>query len=355
LTTDRSAFLTAALALASLGADAPAPRGYVCGRAPAPIAVDGRLDDEAWKAAPWTEDFVDIEGDARPRPRFRTRAKMAWDDEFFYVAAEMEEPHVWGTLTRHDSVIFQDNDFEAFIDPDGDNHEYYEIEVNALNTGWDLLLEKPYRDGGPAVNAWEIPGLKTATHVDGRINDPVGVDRSWTVEMAIPWKVLAERAHRPTPPGDGDQWRVNFSRVQWQHFVDGSAYKKVAGRREDNWVWSPQGAVDMHRPERFGYVQFSTGPPGRASFRPDPAGPTRDRLIRIYQAQRTYREKNGTWAATMEALGIPDEPAPAGESPPIIRATRDGFEATIAREPRADGTRQTWSIRQDSRITRRDE
>jgi hypothetical protein len=32
--------------------------------------------------------------------------KMLWDDEYFYVAAEMEEPHVWATLTRHDSVIF---------------------------------------------------------------------------------------------------------------------------------------------------------------------------------------------------------------------------------------------------------
>ena len=51
------------------------------------------------------------------------------------------------TLTEHDSVIFQDNDFEVFIDPDGDNHNYYEIEINALNTEWDLRLPKPYRDG----------------------------------------------------------------------------------------------------------------------------------------------------------------------------------------------------------------
>ena len=29
-----------------------------------------------------------------------------------------------------------------------------------LNTTWDLLLTKPYKDGGHAVNAWEITGLK---------------------------------------------------------------------------------------------------------------------------------------------------------------------------------------------------
>jgi hypothetical protein len=30
---------------------------------------------------------------------------MLWDDEYFYVAAEMEEPDVWGTLTERDSAV----------------------------------------------------------------------------------------------------------------------------------------------------------------------------------------------------------------------------------------------------------
>ena len=251
----------------------PAPKGYVCYRAITPIQIDGRLDDEAWKAAPWTDAFVDIQGDVRPRPRFQTQAKMLWDDTYFYVGALLEEPHVWGTLTKHDSVIFQDNDFEIFIDPDGDNQEYYEIEINALNTEWDLFLKKAYRDGGPAINEWEIPGLKTAVHVSGTLNNLKDTDQSWSVEFAIPWKVLAEFAHRPSPPKDGDQWRVNFSRVEWQHQIVGGKYRKVPNTPEDNWVWSPQGAIDMHRPERWGYVQFSTAPAGQAAYRPDPAGP----------------------------------------------------------------------------------
>ena len=106
---------------------------------------------------------MDIEGDRRPEPRFRTRMKMLWDDQALYIAAELEEPHVWATLTEHDSVIFHDNDFEVFLDPDGDSHLYAELELNALNTTWDLLLPKPYKDGGKAVDAWEIAGLE-----DGR-------------------------------------------------------------------------------------------------------------------------------------------------------------------------------------------
>src|SRR5690348_7327070 len=101
-----------------------APKTYDCPRAAARVEIDGRLDDAAWMKAPWTDYFVDIEGDLKPQPRFRTRAKMLWDDEYFYVAADIEEPDVWATLTKHDSVIFHDNDFEVFIDPNGDSLEY---------------------------------------------------------------------------------------------------------------------------------------------------------------------------------------------------------------------------------------
>src|SRR5437870_2287285 len=85
----------------------------------AAAAIDGKLDDAAWQAAPWSEDFVDIEGDKKPKPRLRTRMKMLWDDKALYIAADMDEPHLWGTVTKRDAVIFQDNDFEVFIDPDG--------------------------------------------------------------------------------------------------------------------------------------------------------------------------------------------------------------------------------------------
>ena len=117
------------------------PRRYLCYQAATPVQIDGKLDDTAWQAAPWTEYFVDIEGAAKPKPRHRTRAKMLWDDQYFYVAAELEEPHVWGTLTNHDAVIFHDPDFEVFIDPDGDSHEYYEFEINALNNDQEYFAE----------------------------------------------------------------------------------------------------------------------------------------------------------------------------------------------------------------------
>lgn len=323
------------------------PKGYVCYRAARPVLVDGRLDDAVWKAVPWTDDFVDIEGDARPRPRFRTRAKMLWDDSFFYVAAELEEPHVWGTLTNHDAVIFHDNDFEVFIDPDGDSHEYYEFEINALNTGWDLFLKQPYKDGGPALNEWEIPGLATGIHVRGTLNHPIDKDEGWTVEMAFPWKALAGYAHRPAPPRDGDQWRVNFSRVEWLTDIVEGKYRKVAGRREDNWVWSPQGIIDMHRPEKWGYVQFTTA--RVATFRPDPTLPARHALQEIYYAQRDYKETHKRWAQSLGELGLGQLKLPKSVKSVNLNAAPDGFQVRAEITwPGGEGRRV--QMRENSRV-----
>ncbi|MDZ4938493.1 carbohydrate-binding family 9-like protein, partial [Clostridium perfringens] len=134
----------------------------------------------------------------------------------FYFAAELIEDQIWATLTERDSVIFYDNDFEIFIDPDGDSHQYYEFEINALNTVWDLLLVKPYRDGGPPVNGWDISGLKTAVFIDGELSRPGADNRKWRVAVAIPWTSLKECAEGGRRPAPGEFGRVNFSRGEWQ-------------------------------------------------------------------------------------------------------------------------------------------
>lgn len=239
---------------------------YHAPRARTPIVIDGVLDDASWSAAPWSEPFVDIEGDVKPHPRFETRMRMAWDDEYLYVAAQLEEPHVWGTLRTRDEIVFHDNDFEVFVDPEGDGRWYGEIEVNALGTIFDLRLEKPYREGGPAHHDWSPPGLRAAVSIDGTLNDPSDVDRGWTLEIAIPHSALADHAGAAGAPGAripprmGDVWRINFSRVQWQHDVIDGAYRKRPDTREDNWVWSPQRVVDMHVPGEWGFLEFTDEP-----------------------------------------------------------------------------------------------
>lgn len=314
------------------------PRQYVCYRTSTPVIIDGRLDDQAWKGAPWTAPFVDIEGNVRPKPRFLTRAKMLWDDEAFYIAAEMEEPDVWGTLTARDSVIFHDNDFEVFIDPDGDTHEYYELEVNALNTVWDLLLVRPYRDGGPAIDAWDIAGLRTAVSVRGRINSPGTPDEGWSVEIAMPWRILREAAPGRKPPAAGQQWRVNFSRVEWAWQLTTGQYERKkdppTGRasKEDNWVWSPQGLVDMHMPERWGFVQFSgrSAGTGEDAFVEDRNERVKWALRRLYYRQRRFREAHAQYARTIGELGGDTIRVDGLDFRPVMEAAGGMYEITAA-------------------------
>ena len=263
------ALALAAAATPPLAAQRP-PLSYVCYRAPRPPRLDGSLDDPAWRAAPWSPAFVDIEGDVRPAPRFGTRMKMLWDDTYLYVGAELQEPDVWGTITQRDAVIFRDNDFEMFIDPDGDAQQYAELEINALNTVWDLFLEKPYRDGGHADDAWNVEGLVSGVRVLGTLNRPGDADSGWTVTLALPWRALERASHSRRAPRPGQRWRINYSRVEWQTDTAGGAYHKVPGLKEDNWVWTPQGVVDMHQPEHWGTVEFS---PLRADRRSPEAAP----------------------------------------------------------------------------------
>jgi len=290
------------------------PRAYVCERADETPVIDGQLNDTIWQNVTWTEDFLDIQGHSHPVPRHRTTCAMRWDDDYFYIAAKLTEPHVQATLIERDAVIYHDNDFEVFIDPDGDNHLYYELEINAFNTVWDLLLIRPYRDGAPAVNAWDIQGLKTAVHIDGTLNDASDKDRGWTVEIALPWKVLAECAGRPSPPEAGHIWRVNFSRVQWRHHIVDGKYEKLEDPEtghsfhEDNWVWSPQGLIAMHCPEQWGEVLFVdetyNGNAARTlnSNREHDSINSARALMDIYYAQRQWFEDHEVFAATIAEL-----------------------------------------------------
>jgi len=312
------------------------PEVYGAPRAETAPVIDGSLDDPAWRSAPWTDDFVDIRGGSMAAPRHRTRARLLWDDEYLFIGATMEEPHVWGTLTERDAVIYRDNDFEVFIDPDADTHLYYELEINALATVWDLMLIKPYRDGGPAIDAWDIRGLRTGVAVDGTLNDPGDEDRGWSVEIAIPWAILEEAAGRPAPPEPGDRWRINFSRVQWRAAVEEGRYVKLTDPEtgepldEDNWVWSPQGLIAMHYPEMWGIVEFVESETTEAN--PDLTESERARwaLRQLYYRQREHAAKHGSWARGAGELGLESPPDADLSWPPSIYVTPSGFEATLA-------------------------
>src|SRR5205823_1768662 len=152
--------------------------------------------------------------------------------------------------------------------------------------------------------------LKIGVDVRGTVNKPGDRDEGWSVEIAMPWKTLREAAADYRPPSAGDRWRVNFSRVEWQVDASNGRYAKrlkpgtTDPLPEDNWVWTPQGAINMHMPERWGYVQFSGLAAGNAteSFVEDPNERVKWALRRLYYRQRTFRAANGIYSSTLDAL-----------------------------------------------------
>ncbi len=335
------------------------PQRYTALRAGARLTIDGALDEPSWQQAPWTQAFVDIEGEVRPLPRFSTRAKMLWDDDYFYIAAFLEEPDVWATLKNRDDIIFRDNDFEVFIDPDWDTHNYYEYEANAFATEWDLLLVRPYRDGGPAIHEWDIPGLITGTRVYGTINQPGDIDEGWSVEIAFPWEGIRRPTWATVKPKDGDVWQVNFSRVEWEvePAQDGEGYAKIKEKREDNWVWSPQGLVNMHFPEQWGFVRFSDQQAdidAQLDFELPPEYLAHRLLREIYWRQRLFRSEEKHFTTSLDTLGVAHRMMADFLWPPKISVTDYGWEAWVEEvtDLHDDGAISRWVITDDSRVVK---
>lgn len=308
------------------------PRGYVVQHTTQPLTLDGNLQESAWQQAPWTTDFVDIEGAAKPRPALQTRVKMLWNDSTLFVAATLQEPQIWATQTHHDDIIFKDNDFEVFIDPDNNAHQYFEIEVNALNKIFDLYLPKPYRNQGDALISWDVAGLRSGVALTGTLNQPQDQDQSWTVEMAIPLRAV--RMGFPwQPPAEGTQWRINFSRVEWDTRAVGGQNPKLqdaAGHDlpEHNWVWSPQGVVNMHYPERWGYLQFTRQ--AGTTWQLPPAELRKQYLWLVYYRQQQFRQQAGHYAATLAELHIAPQVEVAKQANHLeLAATPYQFTATV--------------------------
>lgn len=286
------------------------PRNYTVQKITGPLTIDGIANEEQWAKAPWTAGFSDITLGAEKPAGYATRSKMLWDDEYIYLYAEFEEPHVWATLKEHDSSVFQDNALEVFIDPDDDGHNYVEFQINAFSTVWDLLMGQPYRNGGNSLSDWDIKGLKKAVHIDGTLNDPTDEDRGWSIEVAFPIKSILGNRRAVINPGD--YWRLNISRVQWETEVVDGKYRRRTNEQgrpvsANYWVWSPVGIVNLHYPERMGYVVFADGDNGGTINQEETTA--RLELWKYYYVQQAFKTAHGDYATSLQALqqAYPDD------------------------------------------------
>jgi hypothetical protein len=174
-------------------------------------------------------------------------ARLLWDDEHLYVAFTVRDATVKGGFPpdAKDPHLWERDTVEIMIDPDGDgdNRDYYEIQIGPQNLVFDTQYDDynaPNGNGkGPFGHEGWSANLVSAVQIDGTIDDDTDKDRGYTVEAKIPWASFKKA--RTAPPAPGDAWRMNFYAMQ----------------NNGGTGWSPiYGEGNFHRARRFGRVRF---------------------------------------------------------------------------------------------------
>ncbi len=323
------------------------PPGYICFKPVRNIDIDGNLIEPDWLQTPRTDAFIGIAGSAEADPDQRTQARMLWDETGLYIAIQVYDPHIWGSVFENDADLSADSHLSIFIDPDGDNHEYCRLDINPLGAVADRFSIRPPRDGNTSLPGWDLDGWEYAISCDGTPNYPLDTDVEWSVEMLLPWESLSAFANMECPPKDGDIWRINILRSQKGFEIQGDRYAAVHGEPAKQWVWSPQGVSDMEYPERWGYLSFTEkriGVPVPDFEAPD-AEQAKQYLARVYYAQKQHWLDNGEYAPSLAGLGL--EPFTLGRKAiePKIEVTSRTFIAVLD-----IGSAEHLMIGQDGRI-----
>ncbi len=209
-------------------------------RAGEAISIDGQRAEAAWQKAASVGDFVFpwwSEGDGE---RQQTDARMLWDDDYLYVSFYCVDKDVLASRTERDSDVYRDDCVEVFASPELDHPEnYFNLEINARGIELDN-----YRPGGKEPEqAWNPKGILIACTVDGTINDSSDVDRGWTMEIAIPFRLFPQ-VQPDGHPQMGDRWRLNLNRLE-----DNMSVKS-------QWSQGDRNIPRFHTPDLFGFVEF---------------------------------------------------------------------------------------------------
>jgi hypothetical protein len=280
------------------------PKHYTVFKTNEIMVIDGKDNEKAWAKAPWTDWFTDIVTGKESSFMGKTRCKMLWNDHYLYVYAQLQETDIHADFKIHDEPVFLDNSFEMYLNPDGSAHNYFEFQMNAYGTTCDLFLPKPYRNGGHPLPSWDLKGLKKAVYIDGTMNNPSDTDKFWSIELAVPFTSVMMGGDQI--PKSGTIWRVNFSRVAWPiQIKDGKYIPRKKG--EMDWasghytVWSPQGILDLHYPERWGYMMFSDNN-NTTDFLSTEDEKIKLILWKYYYLQQIYKAKYRSYATAVSQL-----------------------------------------------------
>jgi hypothetical protein len=164
-------------------------------RMSSPVRVDGALDEEPWRMAAATTDFVQQDPNVDEPVSEATEVRVLVDDEAIYFGIVCRDADAHGVIARElrrDNAFAGDDHFEILLDTFHDHRNAYHFAINPLGTQYDAFIT----DEGHDVNTeWNERWWSETQRTAG----------GWTAEIKIPFTAL--RSGR-----DPDVFGVNFKR-----------------------------------------------------------------------------------------------------------------------------------------------
>jgi hypothetical protein len=275
------------------------------------VRLDGKLSEYAWETAADTTLFVNVAtGKPAPESPVQGSAKLIWDETALYLGITVKDQNLVGGFDKKqkDPHLWTKDCVEIMIDPDGDgdNKDYYEIQVNPQNLVFDSFFDdyntpRTEPDGPFGHEDWSSK-LESAVQLSGTLDNPKDKDEGYVVEIKLPWSSFDKA--KKLPPELGTSWRLNLYAMKDNNGV----------------AWSPiLGQGNFHKASRFGRVQWVAQPvPSEAVAKSDektkpaaaPAGSTKPA-----SAEEPAPDKEGLSVAK-KALQQAPTPTPAAPAPP---------------------------------------
>jgi Domain of unknown function (DUF5916)/Carbohydrate family 9 binding domain-like len=156
----------------------PPPRIAAASRRQGDVAIDGRLDEQAWRSASPQNGFWQREPHEGARSRFATEFRVLYDEHAVYVGVRAFDPEpslIRGLLTRRD--LESSSDWISIkIDSYHDRRTAFGFSVNPAGVQLDILHFNDIEFDLSWDAVWE-----SGVHTDGE---------GWTAELRIPYGQL---------------------------------------------------------------------------------------------------------------------------------------------------------------------
>jgi hypothetical protein len=196
-----------------------AGRTYKAVFADSPVEIDGKPDDKIWESAPSYPLFLSEQDAEKGRPlQERGHVKFAWDEEYFYLAADFEDSDVLAQGTQDQMHHYSYGDVcELFLKPAGQSY-YWELYVTpAGNKSSFFFPSKGHLGLADCYSKYIMDSLRVAADIkDGTLNSWQDRDNGWTAEMAVPVKAIEAYG---CDFGAGADWTILAARYNYSRYL----------------------------------------------------------------------------------------------------------------------------------------